>query len=348
MYKISDYKLVSSIIKSICRKMNTNFSDIEIDFSENKNRFIDNKIVIEKSGSLSLIMYKIVEVYINNFEVICGKKIISNDIHKFNILNAIFNYFRYISEPIYGEKIKLDKPVAQRLYQQELVWSIMKNIVCPAYNKEIDNCLVFLYGTPKIDISFYFENENSKKCVILNTDVGNEIISQASLLCDVMRLHDICPNNFISEIEGTEIFEKICGIAKLSFDKKDSLDFMYLLKVFSGKEESIDKVLDNMDIKVAQTSGANMGQSMGENMGSSWWFLGLIEKLLEPARGSDWSTYQSLEPFYKELQQRIDEQRKKSGRGGLTYEALLRINSGEVDPKDIKLIEKNLSSDRIW
>lgn len=343
MYSLLDYKLVSSIIKSICKKVNVNFVDLEIIFDKNnKIAFEDNKIIIGNPDNLPLAMYRMIEMYVKNFEKICGKKITENDIHNFNILNALFNYLRYISFSLNGEKIKLEKPVPQRLYQQELSWVIVKDIICPAYNKEINNCLVILYGTPWIDISFYFEDEQKNKYIISNTDIGNEVVRQSSLLCDVIKLHGFFPNDLISKINKTEIFDKIYGVAKLAFEEKDSLDFMNLLKVFSGcdNEENIDKVLDNHEVKTAQSVGANMG--------SSWWFLGLIEKLLEPARGSDWSTYKELEPFYRELQQKIDEKRKKTGREGLTYEALLRINSGEVDPKDIKLIENNLASDRIW
>jgi hypothetical protein len=108
----------------------------------------------------------------------------------------------------------------------------------------------------------------------------------------------------------------------------------------------------NFDIKVEASSDkmtktAQFG--FGEDgITSSWWYLGLLEKMLGVSRGSDWSTYKSLHPFFQELWDKIEKARIKKGREGLSYEALLRIKSKENDPKNVKVIEKMLASDRVW
>jgi hypothetical protein len=55
-----------------------------------------------------------------------------------------------------------------------------------------------------------------------------------------------------------------------------------------------------------------------------------------------------LHPFFEELWNKIEVERKKRGRNGLSYEALLRIKDGEIDPKNVRVIEKMLASDRVW
>ena len=59
-------------------------------------------------------------------------------------------------------------------------------------------------------------------------------------------------------------------------------------------------------------------------------------------------TYKTLEPFHKELWDKIEAKRAEVGLDGLTYEALLRVQAGENKPEDVKVIEKRLSTDRVW
>ena len=344
MYQVSDYKIAESILKSICKFHCVHFVDAEVQFDkDNKVGLFEGKIVIGNPKKLSEAIYRIISEYIINFEDICDKNISSNDIYQFNILNAIFNYLRQIAD-CSGDSEEI---VKQRLYQQEVVWLIMKDIICPAFEVELNNCQLILHGTPWVDVSCYsgdvdpVDEQDKEEFILLNTDINNNVIKQAALLCEAIKLHGLCPLDVFSSIEGTDILNKIKGVAKLAFPNDyDVTDFIIMTKIFAGLEADEEwKVLSKDDgIKTAQANGP----------GASWWFLGLIEQLLEPVRGSDWSTYKAMEPIYKEIQDKIDKARKKAGRAGLTYEALLRVNSGEVKPEDVKLIERNLGSDRIW
>jgi len=333
MYNISNYKIVESILRSICKYHNVEFIDIEIKFDkEDKIGFINGKLFIGNPSNLSLAMYRMISLYITNFENIYSKDVFCNEIYRLNLLNAIFNYLRKISS------FQENENVVQRLYQQTLTWIIMKDILCPAFEVEVKNCPVILTPTAWVDVSCYSENEK-EDFVILNTDISNEVIKQSALLCAALKLHGLNAKDVISYIDGTEIIDKISGVAKLSFDNdSDASDFIIMLKVFSGLDLDEEWKVLSTTLKTAQMNGP----------GASWWFLGIIEKLLDPVRGSDWSTYKEMAPYYKEVQDKIDKARKAAGRAGLTYEALLRTISGEVQPGDVKLIEENLGSDRIW
>jgi len=334
MYNISNYKMVESVLRSICKYHDVKFIDIEVKFDkEDKMGFLDGKLFIGNPTNLSLAMYRIISLYIMNFESLHSKDVFCDDVYRFNLLNAIFNYLRKISS-FQEEK----EDIIQRLYQQTLSWIIMKDIICPAFDVEIKNCRLVLYPTPWLDVACYAEDEK-EDFVLLNTDISNEVIKQAALLCEIITLHGLNAKDVISYIDGTDIIDKINGIAKLAFtNDNDASDFIIMLKVFSGLDLDEEWKVLSTTLKTAQMNGP----------GASWWFLGIIEKLLDPVRGSDWSTYREMEPYYKEVQNKIDKARKKSGRAGLTYEALLRTISGEVQPEDVKLIERNLGSDRIW
>jgi len=334
MYNISNYKMVESILRSICKYHNVEFVDIEVRFDkEDKTGFIDGKLFIGNPNNLSLAMYRMISLYVMNFDNFYSKNVFCNDIYRFNLLNAVFNYLRKISS--FQEE---EETVVQRLYQQTLAWIVMKDILCPAFDIEVKNCLVLLKPTAWVDVSCYAENEK-EDFVILNTDISNEVIKQAALLCEVIKLHGLNAKDVVSYIDGTDIIDKINGVATLAFaNDNDASDFIIMLKVFSGLALEEEWKILSTTLKTAQMNGP----------GASWWFLGIIEKLLDPVRGSDWSTYKEMAPYYKEVQDKIDKARKAAGRAGLTYEALLRTISGEVQPEDVKLIEENLSSDRIW
>ena len=88
---------------------------------------------------------------------------------------------------------------------------------------------------------------------------------------------------------------------------------------------------------------------------SQWWYLGLIEGMLQPVRGADWSTYETLEPYVKEFWDKVEsikQQKAKDGNpGGVPFDQLLRLKSTQtvgykVDPT--RSIQDLLSSDRVW
>jgi len=169
VFSISDYKMAESILRSICDYHNVKFINIEIKFDEDGELgLIDGKILIGNPKNLALALYRIISICIENFDKIYNKNIFCNDLHRFNLLNAIFNYFKKISS--IGDKEEL---VWQRLYQQEIIWTIMKDIICPAFDVTIDNCLIALYSTPWVDVASYSEENkfillNSSNLTILN------------------------------------------------------------------------------------------------------------------------------------------------------------------------------------
>ncbi|KKK53829.1 hypothetical protein LCGC14_3090880, partial [marine sediment metagenome] len=96
-------------------------------------------------------------------------------------------------------------------------------------------------------------------------------------------------------------------------------------------------------------------QNSVPGMPNQFWQLGLLEQMLEPTRGSDWTVYKNLEPYVKEFWDKVEEVRKKRIENGhddgVPFNSLLRIKQKqtvgyETDPT--LTIQGLLSSDRVW
>jgi len=245
-------------------------------------------------------------------------------------------------------RVNLSEPIVQRLYQDSFVWILMKDIVEPLEDVVVDNAKIVIFDSPFIDVAFNLINhEELGDVIFMNADIAYEPIRQAFLFKVALEYHNLCPNTILSKIVGTNLETMLLGAAKLEFKNDDEVnDFYNTLKAICNVAVAQDYIPSVY--KQAQAEANPSEVSLGPNSVNTWWFLGLIEKMLEPARGSDWSTYQQLAPLHKELWDRIEKVREKEGRDGVSYEHLLRIHSDELKPKDIKLVEESLSVNRVW
>ena len=112
----------------------------------------------------------------------------------------------------------------------------------------------------------------------------------------------------------------------------------------------ISKKLACYDPRFIKTS-----QNSAPGLPNQFWYLGILEKMMEPARGSDWSVYQGLEPYIKDFWNKVEnvrQQRVKSGHdNGIPFDLLLRIKSKQTTGYETdydKTIQGLLSSSRVW
>ena len=226
----------------------------------------------------------------------------------------------------------------------------MKDIIEPVYNISINNTKVILNSNPLMDVSHFnkCDVEEGEDFIFLNGDISYEPCKLAYLLNSVLEAHGLDANKVIKNILDSELKNKLIGLLKLAFKEENFInDFITTISSSVEIDNKMESMIYNFKgNKTAQYETRESTQS-GNSTGS-WWYLGLIEKMLEPVRGDDWTVYHNLEPFRKELWDKIEKARKKVGREGLNYEALLRIQSGENSKDNVKLIEKMLGSDRVW
>ena len=356
MFKISDFKLAKFFIKKACSFADCAFVDLQIEFSETNEPVLKNGVLdVGMPEILGDTQSRIISLYLNNFHDITGCNLPNTDIEK--VLICINNFFRFLCFHDNSYKsAKPDEGIAMRLYQIPFVWLLIKDIVGPAFCIDpVNNCKVIVTPSPFIDCALYVDETEDKELyekieepfILLNSDIEYKPYAYAHLFVEAIKANNRCPFNIVSTILDSSLKNKIIGLAKLAFKSdKEVNDFMLCLMTISEYKNNCEELMSQIcdkNIKVAQ-----MGMNPYMNISDTWWFLGIIEKMLEPARGPDWSTYEGLKPYTEEVWDKINKERERRGRAGMTYEALLRFKDGENDPDKVRVIEKALSSDRVW
>jgi hypothetical protein len=161
------------------------------------------------------------------------------------------------------------------------------------------------------------------------------------------------PRGVIHDIfNKEELWSKFNGLAKAAFRSSEAInDFMTTLSIISDEMSSVDKRLiqeKNASKKwTAKTGLWSQSQYAGGGHGT-WWYLGLIERMLEPSRGADWSGYYTMKPFTDELYAKIEKEKKRRGLSELPLELLLRVQSEEFKQQPDLIIQGLLSDNRVW
>ena len=358
MYNVSDFKLPTAIIKKFCSSIDCPFVDLPVEFSDNPNSlFVDGEIQIGVTNALGSTLSTISTLYLSNFCEITGAclKFSPDQIKRINI--EINNFYRFLSfcENSY-HVAKDEEGTAMRLYQQELVWILMKDLVAPAFCLgSVNNCRVINSSSSYIDAAMFVDkddideslkNKTDESFIFLNSDIEYKPYSQAHLFVEAIKANDRCPHTIVSAIISSPLKEALVGALKLAYKSdKEVNDFILCLLTILGIDNATDQLINFRNIKLAQLG---MGQNPYMNISDTWWFLGIIEKMLEPARGPDWSTHEGLKEYTQGVWEKIDKEREKRGRAGMPYEALLRFVDGENDPDNVRVIEKALASNRVW
>jgi len=281
-----------------------------------------------------------------------------SDTQKGDILLLTAGFLRSLSYSVNSfPESKPSEPVLNYLYRWAVVWTIMKDLICPAFQVPLKNSKVISFGSPFVDASIYADEKYMKKndivnhntpFIFCNSDIEYGPYVNAALLISAIKAHGLDPHEVISDIYYSELKGQLVGFADLAFvNSKKSNDFISLLLTMVGIENFSEDLIEN-SIKVAEAPDIIKYAQSWDQVYGNWWYLGLLERMLEPVRGSDWTTHQRLQPFLDALWSKIEKERKKRGRDDLNYESLLRVKDGEMDPKDVKLIEENLASERVW
>ncbi len=227
----------------------------------------------------------------------------------------------------------------------------LSDFIAPVYDVPLNNFRIILADSPMVDISKYYNSdhdlnleldENEMDLVFLNEACVYEPLELASLLCSAIEAHGLCPKEVVLDLENNLFLRnKLFGLVDLYFmDDEKTEDFMNFLFTFSG-------IYNKSEELVSSDNLSKEAQMLPQNQESNWWFFGLIEKMLEPARGSDKEIHDALEKMRSVIQEKVLKVRGESGREGATYEKLLRAVDDDT-PGRYVILEKVLSEDRLW
>jgi hypothetical protein len=369
MFKVSDFKLPTAFIKKACYSSHCVFVDLPVvfEYADENHRhpmYHNGELYIGETELLGDTLSRIITAYLLNFKEITGENIpCCEDLMQRTII-YVNNFFRFLCfyQDSFSEA-KDDAANALRLYQKPFVWLIMKDILAPAFDEIVaKNCKIVEGHSNCVDAALFVSEEEYSRYddsagvldepfVFVNTDIEYEPYSAAHLLVEAIKCEGECPVSIMEKVFTSSLYDKLVGLTKLAFKSdKEVNDFFLCLMTICGFDNQshlfIQEAVDE-HVKTAQATGQHGGNQY-QDISDTWWFLGLIEKMLEPARGPDWSTHKRLQPFLEKLWNKINKERKKRGRDGLTYEALLRIKDGEIDPDKVFILERELDSNRTW
>jgi len=354
MSKVSDFKIAESIIRKICKKYNANFVDISISFDEE----ISGTLVVGKTKNISHTIFKIVAEYINRSLDIVGTQLMPDETDRDNFLIVLASNLRTF---MYGDDSSydfIDEAHAMRLYQFPIVWLLLKNIICPIYNKDLINLKIICDGHAEIDIARYYKKEDipseviSDESFIFVNIINNRVVQNVFIFIESLKAYGLSPIEVIKNIYDTDLYNKYRGLLEIALEEEEVCDFECVIMEnlginFYSMIANKTACLTPNFVKTSQNSVPGLPNQS--------WQLGILEQLLEPARGSDWTVYKGLEPYVQEFWNKVEDVRKKRIKNGhddgVPFDVLLRIKqrqTGGYKTDPTVTIQGLLSSNRVW
>lgn len=337
--KINNFKFLSFFIRQICKYYNVNFVDLEVKLSNNS-ELKDNCLYIQDQQDYSKNIFLLGSLYIKNLSKISGKDLNFSE----NDINQIINYLYISINNLLNDKTNLteeglsDEEITIQLNKSHFVFLIMRDIICPFYNIPLKNLDICYKSLPLIDL---YEVNNK---IYLNSKIKSQLLRDCILLVSAIKAHNLEIDVVTKDIlYKKELNDRIFGLLKIAYDN-DSLEekFKNLLLILT--DVSINYEEWN-NIKTAQLS-TNI--STYDMAGGMWWFVGLIEKLLQPARGQNWDAHLQLKDYNQDLWDNIQKHKEKRGLPTLSYEELLSVQREMYKNKTDEVIQGLLSDARVW
>jgi hypothetical protein len=185
---------------------------------------------------------------------------------------------------------------------------------------------------------------NDEVYIAVNDLVEYPPVRDVFIFGAALEAHGQYPIDIIQLILNGDLKKKVECVVKLAYGDDEKVeDFMQVLTTYGYSENKIESLIAGNVEKTASVAKA------AQDANGSFWYFGLIEKLIDPTRGSDWSTYEHLHPWFEEMQAKINAEREKAGKDGVTFEYLLRIKDGENSKKENNtVIERRLKKNRVW
>lgn len=352
--RVSDFKIAEAILRYICKKHDVNFVDVPIMVEGDS---VSGALDVRGSKNVAHTIYKIVSEYIENSNLIVGVPLIPCPHKRQNFLTtfaAKLRSFIYKDNRFYSPT---DHSHLFRLYQRTLVWILMKDLICPLYDKDLRNIKIVCGENPYLDIARYYKegeflqgDQPNYEFVFIN-NVDNIVVQNALLFLETLRAFDLSPLEVMKDIYDSDIYDKYRGLLELALEDEDADDFEATILVALGI--NLRGLLPPSCI--AKEAKVKIAQHLNPAISTNWWQLGVLEKMIEPHRGSDWSVYKELEPYVQEFWNKVEETKKKRAKKGhdpeIPFDLLLRLKvpqTVEYKADPTKTIQSLLSSDRVW
>ncbi|KKM62412.1 hypothetical protein LCGC14_1521930 [marine sediment metagenome] len=357
MSKVSDFKLAESVLRAICNSKGVSFADLDLDFEEDDNLDL-NCINVGGTKNVVHTIYRIVDEYLNIMEV-DDRPLFEDEVKKGDFLLNFASELRNLFYKDINFSAHLEELTIQSLYQRPFIWVLMKDLICPIFNVPLDNIKIVCGKNPYIDIAKFYKEGDVKSVegksypFIFVNDIDCQVVQNAFIFVEVLKAYNLEPIVVVKEILQTDLLEKLKGLLKIAFSNDQAeKKFIFVLTNILNIN-----LLDFIPQKGARSTFnlEKYAQMVSPEISSQWWYLGVLERMIEPIRGTDWSTHQVLEKYHQDFWDRVEKIKQKREANGkdkeVPFDLLLRIKSKQTAsyPEDYdKTLQSLLSSSRIW
>ncbi len=348
MLKISDFKIPEAILRKISSMYGVPFLDLpvscEMDGDIAKHGFISVKSCQHIGETYQLI----VKDYVSHLNALQGESVLSEQSSDFAIKSAesIINKICFAGNS--SPDSKHDKPTYLRLSRKVIPWLFMTDIVCPLFDVNPLNLRLASISSHLVDPAKLIANEkdiDGEKVIIVNMDIEDLPTRNAFICVEAIKGHDLNPSEVMRQMFDSDLFSKIDGFAGLAFpDEKEKESFIGSLILFAGLGGFLSKEGTLVDGKITKNSQVQFSHNGAYDL---WWYLGIMEGMLEPTRGQNWETYLSLERYSKDFWNKVAKIKKERGSDKLTIENLLRLKSGYLKTPKNRTMQSLLQNNRV-
>lgn len=340
--------------------------------TENTVSFINNVITVNNPVSISSFLFRVLETIINKHIPEASAQNLSN----IAILHMCREYVNKNNSS--GNKtdipvfLSFDKLIIPSLIIREIIEPITKKIdvervlfvpckctdVCRIVNDSSHLKSEYGYSASLI------HNDNYP-LILCNNSVYNNVAQHCHIVVKVLELafgedtKDRVIKNLL--LDNDELLSHLLTILKTVYEYDDVIYFMTLLEshVPSVDTEEHNKMIKNQSIVISKDSyldqNIKLSQSQTPDVSRQWtqWsmLMGLIEKQLEPSRGSMWPTSELVKPHEDKLRLVIKQRAKDKNKSQLNFEELLDASRDMYDHNAIEpgvLTEVLLKRNRVW
>lgn len=318
---IKNFIISNFIIKSICRDYGLYPFDLSVEFSQETVVEKDGlKIKIKNSLNRKQKNLSILNSYLLNFKNLHGIEL-DQSVYESGMAACSFMCDIYF----HNNKINCEDAKITSAHFP-LFFILSKNIICPYFDISCKSAIDFpITCTCNYDFDF--------------ASNGNDFYIGINGIKEEYRdlIVFYCLDNY-SELKcgkDTEIISKFMS-------NSDVMRMVYpvLESYFNNDYHKIDSFLGFLKISSDMPSGrqwieekAGMTKTAKYALDGNFWIYGLIEKMLAPARGPDFSIKQKWAPIANQFWLDMDKARKEAGLSGASLEFMLRVKDPEVKEK---------------
>lgn len=358
---LSNFTLISCLLRNFSRHFECPFLDFVVKFDNVEIAIIDDGcLYLPKSSHPYSLSTSAITVYLQN---LLKLKMIDEQAFRLGL-----NFNLGLLHEIYNQDTNdgsEDVLNVMKMDQFPHACIPLCDLILPELNLPYSNYRVVVSPSLKFDICRpYFESNglSEEVCksddfpiIFLNSYVKNAVFYTPFLLDCYLSCHFNSEGKSLSEMRSLlsdlDLVDILNSFYGNIWSKEDLSKFFFMMGIVFELPYSISEILKSPSggqEKIAQFGQADVSRKGRQSVDSSFWHSGLIEKMLGPVRGYDFTIKEVWQPIVNQLLTMIEEKRKKSGLSGSPVEFMLRVKDEEMNCEKPKLLQDMLSEMRVW